>query len=490
MIRKLHILILRSYMGPFIMAFSIIMFLLVMQFMALYISDIAGKGITASVLLRLFSYAAAKLVVTALPVSLLAAGLMTLGGMGEHYELAAIKSCGINLFKLSAPLIIFSILLTIGGMYFSFYTVPQANLKFFSLLYDVQRKKAELAIAPGYFYYDIDGYTIRINDKNKKTGMMYGFLLYNHSENRGNVDVISADSARMMLEPGYSQLRLVLYHGSRYEDYRPENGKNTYPFARTYFDSLYYRMQLSGFGLERTDEQLFARHQITMIKDSLEVARVRKEEEVAKDDALFTQNIRPFTGIDSATLFKKLPDTAQDSLVTRISLKGNETLISQLKDVNTVDILRSAIGSVSSMRNSLSFRKSEIKDDKEQIFGFYYELYLMYALPCNCLLYMLMGIAFGAIIRKGGLGLPSLISIVFFVLFYVFLMEGRKLAKEDFISPLVGACLPLIVLSPVAFISMYQATTDASIFDESVRDMWKDSIAEFFRKIFRRNKTK
>ena len=488
MIRKLHLLVLRIYLGPFFMAFAIILFLLVMQFMAIYMEDIAGKGLTVSILVKLFYYAGARLLVMAMPISLLAAGLMTFGSMGEHYELAAIKACGINLFRLSAPLIILSILLTAANMYFCFYTIPLANLKFFSLLYDVQRKKAEVAIQPGYFYYDIDGYTIRVSDKNKETGVMYGFLLYNHTENRGNVDAIYADSAKMMMEPGYEQLRLTLYHGTRYEDYRPEAGKNTYNFGRTYFDSLYYRMTLSGFGLERTDEGLFARHQITMIRDSLITAQEKVVRNLEKDETSFANNLRAYNGIDTNTIMKKIQILPEDSLIYPVILAANSNLLDSLKGVNPVDIVNRAIGNIRSLRNNISFRLSEIDEDNKQLNGYQYELYSMYALPFNCILFMLIGISFGAIIRKGGLGLPSLISIAFFVIFYVLIMQGRKLSKDGIISPMIGATLSLIVLTPAALLALYQATTDASFFDESVRDMWKDRMSNFFGGIFRRKK--
>ncbi len=453
--------------------------------MAIYMPDIAGKGLTFDILIKLFYYAGARLLVMAMPVSLLAAGLMTYGSMGEHYELAAIKACGINLFRLSTPLIVLAMLLTGASMYFCFYTIPLANLKFFSLLYDVQRKKAEVAIRPGYFYYDIDGYTIRVTNKNQATGMMYGFMLYNHSENRGNVDIIVADSAKMMMEPGYQQLRLTLYHGSRYEDFRPESGKNNYGFGRTYFDSLYYRMTLSGFGLERTDEGLFARHQITMIKDSLITAQEKVIRNISKDESSFANNIKAYNGVDTNNILVKPTITDLDTLVYRVKLLPGSSPIDSLKGVNTVDIINRAIGNIRSLRNNIKFRLSEIDEDQKQLNGYQYELYSMYALPFNCLLFMLIGISFGAIIRKGGLGLPSLISILFFVVFYVLVMQGRKLSKDGIISPLMGATLSLILLSPAAIIALYQATTDASIFDESLRDMWKDRINDFFRNLFR-----
>lgn len=489
-IRKLHLLVLRSYLGPFTMAFSIVLFLLVMQFMALYMAEIAGKGLDAKTLLQLFYYAAARLVVMAMPVSLLAAALITLGGMGEHYEIAAIKSCGISLFRLSTPLIAFAILLTAISLYFSFYTIPRANLKFFSLLYDVQRKKAEVAIVPGYFYADIDNYIIRISDKNKKTGMMYDFLLYNHSENRGNVDVIYADSAKMMMEPGYVQLRLVLYHGSRYEEMRPEQGKgaNNQPFGRTYFDSLYYRISISGFEIERTDESLFAKHQVTMIKDSLEEAIVRFERKIGREKQQFETNLRSYNGLDSTVLNPIGTNVQQDSQYIHISLGQNESFLAKIKHINTVDALNRAISNTRSLRSNLAFRATEMEDSRKQYHGYLYELYGMYAIPFNCLVFMLIGISFGAIIRKGGLGLPSLISILFFVIFYILLMQGKKLSKDGVISPMIGACLPIIILTPVAIAALYQASTDASVFDESVRDSIRDKIGMFFQRLFSRKK--
>ena len=459
-----------------------------MQFMALYLAEIAGKGLDATTLLQLFYYAAARLVVMAMPVSLLAAALITLGGMGENYEIAAIKSCGISLFRLSMPLIIFGLLLTGVSLYFSFYTIPRANLKFFSLLYDVQRKKAEVAIVPGYFYADIDNYIIRISDKNKETGMMYDFLLYNHSENRGNVDVIYADSAKMMMEPGYVQLRLVLYHGSRYEEMKPEQGVNNLPFGRTYFDSLYYRISISGFEIERTDESLFSKHQVTMIKDSLQEAVLKFERKMGKEREQFQSNLRTYNGLDSTILNPIGGESPQDTQFIRVVLGENEPFISKIKHVNTVDALNRAIGNTRSLRSNLSFRMTELEDTHKQYYGYLYELYSMYAIPFNCFVFMLIGISFGAIIRKGGLGLPSLISIVFFVLFYILLMQGKKFSKDGVISPMVGAALPIIILLPVAIAALYQATTDASLFDESVRDSIRDKVNMFFQQLFSRKK--
>lgn len=470
-----------------------------MQFLAMYMEEIAGKDLGIDILGKLFYYATSKMVVMALPIGLMSGALITFGGMGEHYELAAIKSCGINLFKISTSLILFSILMTACSMYLSFYTIPRANLKFFSLLYDVQRKKAEVAIKPGYFYSDIDGFVIRIGDKNKLTGVMYDMIVYNHLQGSGNKDVILADSAKMMMEPGKEQLRLVLYHGARYEEYQPDAGKNNDPFARMLFDSLYYRMKLEGFTIERTDENLFTRHQITMVKDSL-VSEIRKiQQEEKNDHKNFLTNLKPYNGIDSTMItyspknIKDLPaQTIQDSLLQKdVHLAEKTPLAEQLAVVptaNTVEIMNRAINNARTLKQNIGFRKNEMEEDRKHNFGYQYELWSMYALPLNCIIFMLIGIALGAIVRKGGLGLPSLISIGFFVIFYLLYMQGKKLAKDGVIEPWLGASLSIIVLTPVAIATMYQAIMDTKLIDESSREMWRDRIVDIFRTIFKRKK--
>ncbi|MFN0203719.1 MAG: LptF/LptG family permease [Bacteroidia bacterium] len=494
MIKKFHLFVFKAYLGPFLLAFSVTLFLLVMQFLAMYMQELSGKDLGAEVLLKLFYYATQRLMVMALPVSLLAGALITFGSMGEHYELAAAKSCGINLFKLSMPLILFSFLVTGYSMYFSFYTIPKANLKFFSLIYDVQRKKAEVAIRPGYFYSDIDGFVIRIGGKHKTRGTMYDVIVYNHTEGRGNTDIVLADSAKMMMEPGKTQLRLVMYHGTRYEEYRPDGAKQNDPFARMKFDSLYHRLKLEGFDLEKTDEQLFTRHQITMTKDSLEAAIAEMREKRGKEAKTFTNNLKPYNNIDSgiihvekhATTLSILPNTT-DTLIQKVEkLKADEPFlkkVSEMPNSNPQDIAQRALSNARSLKQSMGFRISETLDAEKRLSSHKYELQGMYAIPFNCVVFMLIGIAFGAIIRKGGLGLPALISIAFFVVFYMLTIQGRKLSRDAIIDPYLGAWLSDILLTPLALLATYQATTDAQFFDESSRDMVWDKVLMFWGKI-------
>ncbi|MEO1452134.1 MAG: LptF/LptG family permease, partial [Bacteroidota bacterium] len=197
--KRIDRLVLSSYIGPYLRSLTIILFLLVMQFMSLYMHEIFGKGLDPTILLKLFYYASGRLLLIAMPIGVLAGALITFGNLGEYYELASMKSCGISLFKIMRSVVVFIAIITGLSLWFSFDVIPKANLKFFSLLYDIQRKKADVAIKPGHFYRDIDGYVIRVSDKNLDTGTLYDVTIYNHQENRGNNDIFMADSARMKL---------------------------------------------------------------------------------------------------------------------------------------------------------------------------------------------------------------------------------------------------------------------------------------------------
>ena len=248
------------------MSFAIILFILVMQFMAVYMDKILGKGLGVGILFKMVGFAGGKLAISAMPVAVLAGALISFGNFGEHYELAAIKSSGISLLKAMRSAIALGLVLAIGSIWLSHSLVPLSNLKFYSLYYDISRKKAELAITPGHFYWDITNYVIRVADKNNDRGILYDVLIYDHSENQGNNDVIIADSAKTYTDE--DRLQMVLYDGVRHEEIKPESGRKNYPHGRTYFDSLYYTFNLEDFKLSRTEESQF-RHQITLSQKEL-----------------------------------------------------------------------------------------------------------------------------------------------------------------------------------------------------------------------------
>ncbi len=461
------------------MNFLIILFILVLQFVSMYIQDIMGKGVGPTIFLKLFLYASGHLSLSAMPVAILAAALMTLGGMGERYELAAIKSSGINVFRASRSLVVAGIILTGVMMWFSFNVVPKSNLKFFSLIYDVKKKKADIALQPGLFYRDIDNYAIRVADKHKSNGMLYRVRIYHYQEREGNNDVIQADSARMDLLKG--RLQMVLFHGTRYEEVPPDDGDvDNYPFARTNFDSLVYKFELGDdFELSRTDESQF-KHQITLTRrqlgmalDSISVLGVEQ------DQKTFSQLAR-YTKVDTQLAVVGVYDTAQlrreRPPVLTFAYDGADSLVMCLRHDNTSDILSRALTNARAVKSYLEFAQRKKDDQHIAQTRYTYEHQLRLALPINCLLFLLIGVSLGAIIRKGGLGVPALISITLFVLFYMLTTYGRKTSKDGSADPWFGAWVSVLVFTPLALVLVYQATTDSRVLDESQWGMVRDRV--------------
>lgn len=460
------------------MSFAIILFILVMQFMAVYLDKILGKGMGISVLFRMIGYAGGKLAISAMPVAVLAGALISFGSFGEHYELASIKSCGISLLKAMRGAIVVALLLMFGSIWLSHSLVPLSNLKFYSLYYDISRKKAELAITPGHFYWDITNYVIRVADKNNERGTLYDVLIYDHSENRGNNDVIIADSAKTYTDE--DRLQMVLYDGVRHEEIKPESGRKNYPHGRTYFDSLYYTFNLEDFKLNRTEESQF-RHQITLSQD--ELGRAIDSLNHLRVDYLskaFTQ-IGRYTKVDSNFLTRAKDTLAYDKALVTYDFSPGDSILGCDPALEESDALSRSLVNIRAVKSYLDFMNKKKIDQNKTKSRYLYQYYLRYALPINCLVFMMIGVSLGAIIRKGGLGMPAIVSIIFFILFHILSTYGRKFSKEGVLDPEIGAYLSVIVFTPIALIVTYQATMDAKLMD---MESWK----KFFEKIFRRNK--
>ncbi|MBU1627211.1 LptF/LptG family permease, partial [bacterium] len=266
--KKLHILVIRSYLGPFVFTFFIAIFVLLMQFLWKYIDDLVGKGLDLDVLSELLFYASATFVPMALPLAILLSSLMTFGNLGEYYELVALKSSGISLQRTMFPLVILSILISLSAFFFANNVMPVANLKFQSLLYDVRHQRPELNIQPGIFYKGIDNFVIKVARKDHKTNMMYNVMIYDHTENNGNENLTIADSATMDVTPDEHYLILTMYDGRKYEEL-PEDKRGERksfeelirPHRHSSFEKETIMLDLSGFGLKRSDEDLFSENE-------------------------------------------------------------------------------------------------------------------------------------------------------------------------------------------------------------------------------------
>ncbi len=446
-LKKLQILVLKTFIGPFLASFSTALFILVLEFLARYQEDIFGKGFPYKVIAELFFYATGPMVVMALPIALLLASLMTLGKMGEQYELVAIKSAGINVFKVIKPLVFLGILFSLFSFWFASFVVPKANLKLYSLLYDVEKTKPKFQLKPGFFNYTLTRIVVRASEQ-LKDGLYKDIIIYDHTGKAGNFNVIKAEKAHIYANYQTLYLHFILYNGYRYE----EMDETTLPYSKQehvkiHFDTLHYRVDISEFGFHRTDESLFSSHRymLNIVKLKEAVDSMKKEpDSIYKDFRTFIDKQLKFSLLDK-----------------NIKVINPVVPESQLQNIS---IYNTALNRMRNIKNYIDFTNDRLESVIENIRKYEIEFYMKIMFPLACLVFMLIGAPLGAIIRKGGIGAPVVISIIFFIIFYVLMTQGKKLAIEGVLPVPVGVGLPIIVLAPISIILTYQIIQDVHLF--------------------------
>ena len=473
--KRLYLLLLRSYLGPLILTFFIALFILVMQFLWKYIDDLVGKGLQWHVIGQLLFYASATFVPLALPLSILLSSLMTFGNLGERYELVAIKSAGISLSTVMRPLVVLSVLISIFAFFFSNNILPVANLKFKSILYDVRQQKLALNIREGIFYNGIDGYVMRIGQKGKDGVTIRDVMIYDHTSRMGNTTVTRADSGKMIQSTDGNLLELILYSGYNYDEKAEKRSDTRRPFQRTYFAEQYRKFDLSQFKMMRTNEALFRNHyqmlnlkQLTTSEDSLKKEITNRREGLQRSIEL---SYHFNTQIDSGSIkIAEKPDSM------------NTQALFALKDLNREDLLKAfemSVNSARSARNNVEYVRNDLKEREVLLYKHEVEWHRKFTLSFACLVLFFIGAPLGAIIRKGGLGLPLVISIVFFVIYHVLSMTGEKSVKAGQLDAIYGMWLSSVVFLPLGVILTRKATTDSPLFDP---DVWKRFFAGRFKK--------
>ncbi len=471
--KKIYILVLQSYLGPLVMTFFIALFILDMQFLWKYVDDLVGKGLQWYLIAELLFYASATFVPLALPLAILLSSLMTIGNLGEHYELVAMKAAGVSLWKIMRPLIILTILISMFAFYFSNNVLPVSNLKFRSLLYDIKRKKLAFNIKEGIFYHGLEDYTIRIGKKEKDGIHIKDVLIYNHKESMGNIDVTSAESGKMESSADGRYIIFTLYNGYNYKDKVDQRGyRETKPFERTYFREEIRRFDLKSFELSRTNEELFKDHyamlNVQQLNKSIDSLRSKLEDKQKKFRDKFKNNYRFYSQSDTIKTNKK--DTIND-------MKGE--FLKNFKTFDQKRILDFAINAAKSLKKSITYNKDALQSDKKLILKHEVVWHKKFTLSFACFVLFFIGAPLGAIIRKGGLGLPVVMSAIFFILFHVLSITGEKYVKEDVVQPYIGMWISSAVLLPLGIFLTYKATTDSPLMDT-------DSWIKFLNKILKK----
>jgi len=457
--KKLHKLVVSSYIGPFIATFFIALFIILMQFLWKYIDDLVGKGLEWYIIAELLFYASATFVPMALPLAVLLSSIMTMGSMGEHYELVGFKSAGISLRKIMRPLVVISLFLVVIAFYFSNNVLPVANLKMLSLLYDVRQQKPAFNIVEGVYYKGIDNYVIKVEDKESDGTTLRGIKIYDHTDRRGNVNLTVAEWGTMITTPDKRTLIFTLNNGINYQDVRQQNPRDpAKPFQRTYFEEQIMRFDLSAFDLTRTDEELFRSNfqmlsldQLIYFEDSLST-ELRTRKEHYKSD--YYSRLLNYSLIDS----EKFDTISEDKLIKVDIMKSGSPSTVQL-------LLDRSMSLVRSNKDHSYFSHEEFRQRGRALARYQIEFHRKFTLSFACLVLFLIGAPLGAIIRKGGFGLPVVISVLFFVIFHVLSISGEKFAREGVLAAHQGMWIAIMVLLPVGILLTIKASTDSSILD-------------------------
>ncbi len=479
--KKIHRLVISSFIGPFVMTFAISLFFLIMQFIWLWVDELIGKGLGTLVILEIIYYAAVSLVPMALPLAVLLASVMTFGNLSEHFELTAMKTSGISLWRIMSSLILFIVSLSIGTFFFSNNVLPYTNLKYAQLLYDITRKKPEMSIKPGVFNNEIDGFSIKVDYKKSTGGMMYGFMIYDHTGRQGNNRVTVADSGYITITSDQKNLVATLYSGSNYNEMKEkEFSKNrSFPFRHDKFLKETIIFQLPDNSLKKSNDRMFKKHYEIMNTQQLSVVIDSLKGEFDKRKDMFKNNLlkHNYFKYEAKNKNKNKIDSSKNKQANLTKIKEAYLLkdttakdsinISQiyysLNDKDQLAVISSALRSTQTVRNVIESSGYSLINRRKWLKKHQLAWYKKFSLSFACLIFFFVGAPLGAIIRKGGFGLPFLVSTVLFMLYYVLLITGEKAAVENALPVVVGAWLPSAILTPLGIYITYKASKDSKI---------------------------
>lgn len=455
--KKLDRLILRSFVGPLALTFTLSVLVLLMQFVWKYVDDLVGKGLEFSIIAELLMYASATFVPMALPIAVLFASIMTMGNFGEKYELVAMKAGGVSVRRVMMPMALVAVLLTGMAFYFANNVMPSAMLKYRMTLYDITRKKPAVNIRPGEYYKDIEGYVIRIGGKGKDGRTLQDVIIYDHSRGASEMNVIVAQSGIMQTTPDNRFLQFSLNDGYSYTESSTGDNYKRRPFTTIGFHQQTITFDISSFAFNKTSEDIF--------KGSYQMMNLRQlDTAVAKLDSSLMRRMDQCRA-DLTTSLHAWPRylEARDTVAAAAT---SPSLLDSLSLAAKKRVLIYARNAAQTAGNQAKVYADMMESDREYINRHHIEWHRKFTLSVACLLLFLVGAPFGSIVRKGGLGLPLVASVGFFVLYYVIGMISEKAVRESALGP-EGMWISSLVMLPIGIILTLQATTDSSFFDAS-----------------------
>lgn len=466
--KRIDRLLLRSFIGPLVLTFTISVFVLLMQFVWKYIDDMVGKGLDFSVIMELLMYASATFVPMALPIAVLFASIMTMGNFGERYELVAMKAGGISIRRAMTPLALVALLLTGMAFYFANNVMPSAMLHYRMTLYDITRKKPAVNIRPGEYYKEIEGYVIRVGSKSQDGRTLQDVIIYDHTRGITETNVIVAREGEMYTTPDDRFLLFTLRNGYTYTE--PTTGENfeKRPLTAIGFDQQTISFDISSFAYNKSGEDIFKGSYQMMNVAQLDTAINALEAKVQRRYSDCRQDI------DGNMHFWHL--FAKEAAVKGHAVSTLEGRLDSLSAQQVNRVRNHLNNRLNSAVSDAEIYSDLIKSDREYINRHYIEKNRKFTLSIACLLLFLIGAPFGSIVRKGGMGLPLVASVGFFVLYYVVGMIAEKAIRESAIGPW-GMWISSLVMLPIGIILTYSATTDSALFDLA---SWRKTFGRIF----------
>jgi lipopolysaccharide export system permease protein len=454
-IKKLDILIIRSFLGPFTATFFIALFVLIMQFFWLYIDDFVGKGIDFITLMKVIGVVAITWIPLALPLALLLSSIMTFGNLGETFEIVAIKSAGIPLLRFMRPLLVVTLFLSVVAFFLANNVIPFAQLKLARLKYDIIVANPAFDIKEGVFYKKIDGYVIKLGKKDKDDSTIHNIIIYERNFGLQN-KLLIAESGIMRVTPDKHFLEFVMKNGCRYEEKGPTQTVNTefirlgFKEYKKMFDLRNFKMGNSEDSNFRYDPKMLSVRQLNVVIDSLE-----------SFDKIYAK--RSKIEIDPYFNFAKFTDSNWTKIADTVKQTKAKSFAALVPDSLKQTVYSQSVNQTTSVGSNITLLTDDYNRKLESLRSHEIERHRKFTLSVACIVLFLIGAPLGSIIRKGGLGTPLVFAIIFFVLFHLLNTFGEKFARQNVTSVFEGMWLSTLVLIPAGFFLTYKAMRDSQL---------------------------
>ncbi|MCQ2335486.1 MAG: LptF/LptG family permease [Paludibacteraceae bacterium] len=478
-IKKIDWYLIKTFTGLFLMTFFICVFILLMQFVWMHVKDLVGKGVEVSVLLEFFWYAIMSVVPLALPLAILLASLMTFGNLGEKFELTAMKSAGISLFRIMRPLAFAGALISVGAFFFSNNVLPISQVKLWALIFSLRQKSPEMEIPEGEFYDGIPGYNIYIRDKNHQTGMLYDMMIYDYSEGFNDAKVMVADSGKFYFTADQKYLILSMFSGESFENLEQEQSqgqkRDRIPYRRETFGQKNILIDFST-EFNRYDESILndqhVSKNVTELMHSIDSVNQLVAERAHEQGFQIVQH--RYFGRERFTAFQVPPATEEMHQYRLFEVYENMSRSEKER------VYRTAIEKAQSQQDQVEYNAITLDEYAHYVRKHEVELHRKFTLAFACLIFFFIGAPLGAITKKGGLGAPVVISVVMFIIYYIIDNIGYKMAREALWPAWQGMWLSSAVLLPIGIFLTYKAATDSALFNP---DAWQKIARQQFAKI-------